>query len=38
LKALGVVDLISKPLGAVRLSESLAAALGKGETRRGRSS
>jgi PAS domain S-box-containing protein len=29
LKTLGVVDLIPKPLGAARLSESLAAALGK---------
>jgi PAS domain S-box-containing protein len=33
LKALGVVDLISKPLGAVRLSESVAAALGRGGKR-----
>jgi PAS domain S-box-containing protein len=32
-KALGIVDLISKPLGAVRLSESVAAALGRGEKR-----
>jgi len=33
LKALGIKDLISKPLGAVRLSESVAAALGRGEKR-----
>jgi PAS domain S-box-containing protein len=33
LKALGVLDLISKPLSAARLSESVATALGRGEKR-----